>query len=333
MKRIILSTILFILLLVASIAVIVLLPIQPEPREDAELGLTFSTRAASALGLDWQQVYADTINDLNPAYIRIPVYWNELESDEDVYNWDAIDYQLNLINETDTKVILALGHKLPRWPECHIPEWVQDKSEDQIEQELFEYVGDAVNRYKDNSNVYAYQIQNEVLFTFGECPEWSKNRNRLKRLINLVHELDPSHKVLTSDSGELSTWLRTSTLPVDSLAISLYRVAYNSENGYFHWPVNPYYYKIHKLLVRPFVEDIIISELQMEPWGPESVENLDQEEVDKSFSVSDFSERVDFAKRTGASVILGWGVEWWYYMKVDRGNDAYWNEAIKFYNQ
>jgi hypothetical protein len=320
------------LILVVGLAVFVVLPIQPEKNELSKIGLTFSPRAARGLGLDWKEVYRSILSDLKPDVLRLPIYWNVLEPENNEYNWSEFDYQLRLLEGTGTDAILAIGHKLPRWPECHIPQWVLDSNTDLAEQALFEMVGNVVNRYKDHPNVIAYQVQNEVLFPFGECPEWSADRSRLKRLIELVKDLDPDNKVMTSDSGELSTWLKTSTLPIDALSVSLYRAVYNESHDYFYWPVNPYYYKIHAWLVSPFVDEIIISELQMEPWGPESVENLGYDDIYQSFSPLDFDDRLDFAQRTGATTVLGWGVEWWYYMDEVRNDEDYWQKAIEFFN-
>jgi len=246
---------------------------------------------------------------------------------------NEFDFQLKQLEGKDTQLILTIGHKLPRWPECHIPDWVNELPQDQIEKELFEMLELIVNRYKDNENLYAWQIENEVLFSFGICPKWSKDRSRLKEMVELVRQLDPATKILTSDSGELSSWTRTASLPIDLLGISLYRVAHNQKMGYFYWVVNPYFYKLHINLIAPLVKEVIITELQLEPWGPDDVDKLDAQELNKSFNIFNFAERIDFAQRTGATTILGWGVEWWYYMKEIRGVDEYWNEAIKIYNK
>lgn len=324
-----------ILFVVGSVALFVVLPIQPAKNELSKIGLTFSTRASMYLGLDWKENYDAMIDELSPDILRIPIYWHRLEEERDIYNWDDFDYQLSKIEGTDTQIILAIGHKLPRWPECHIPQWINELGYPDIEDELFQMVADVVEKYKDHPNLYAWQVENEALFPFGNCPEWSKKdgRSRLKRLIKLVKSIDPDHKVNTSDSGELSLWLRTSTLPIDALDISLYRVAYNPKHDYFYWPVNPYFYKLHIWLVRPFVREVIISELQMEPWGPDTVDNLDQQEINLSFPSEAFAERLDFAQRTGASVVLGWGVEWWYYMKEIRGDSTYWDQAVESFSK
>jgi hypothetical protein len=335
MKRkighLILKIFLFLLLGISAVALFVVLPIEPPLNPLAKIGVTFSPRAATFLGLNWKQAYIQMLSDLDPDVIRIPIYWNVLEAERDRYDWSDFDFQLQALENRDTEIILAIGHKLPRWPECHIPEWAKSLQTDEVEAELFEMVEDVVRKYKDHPNVTTWQVQNEVLFPFGECPEWSGSRDRLKRLIQLVQSLDTKNKVTTSDSGELSLWLKTSTLPIDALEISLYRAVYDESHDYFYWPTNPYFYKLHAFFVRPFVDDIIISELQMEPWGPAPVDELGYDDIYRSFSPLDFDERLDFAQRTGASTILTWGVEWWYYMKEVQDNPLYWDRAIKYF--
>ncbi len=321
---------LVLVLLIASLAIFLTLPLTPKKNPTAKLGITYSVLAAEALGLDAKKAFSTILNELNPDIVRLPVYWNLLEPTKGEYQWDFIDAQLERVKETETEVILAIGHKLPRWPECHLPEWIEEET---VDQDLERLVTAIVTKYKDHPNLYAWQVQNEVLFTFGECPEWSGSRKRLKKLISLVKELDPKHKVTTSDSGELSLWAKTSTLPIDALSISLYRVAYNPNHDYFYWPVNPYYYKLHAALVKPFVPELIISELQMEPWGPAPVQQLDLAEVYKSFSPFHFDERIEFAQQTGATTILTWGVEWWYYMKEVQQEPIYWEKAVNQFNQ
>jgi len=321
------------LIVLLCIALITVLPIQPKLNPLAKLGLTFSPRAAEALNLNWKETYNKMLADLQPDVIRIPIYWDVLEPENNTYVFDDFDFQLNALKGTDTEVILAIGHKLPRWPECHLPDWIESESDTNIiEDELKEMITTIVKKYRSNPNVYGWQVQNEVLFSFGECPAWSANRPRLKSLIELVQELAPEDKVLTSDSGELSTWLRTATLPIDTLSISLYRSVYNPDRGgYFYWPVNPYYYKLHAFFVKPFVREIIISELQLEPWGPAPVQELTQEQVYLSISPIELDDRLDFAQRTGATTILGWGVEWWYYMNEVRGDSEYLKAAQKHF--
>ena len=235
--KIFIRIIILALLILGTFAVFLILPIQPKKNATAKLGVTYSVLAAEALGLDGEETFTTILDELDPDIIRLPVYWSLLEPEKGTYQWDFIDSQLEAVKGSDTDIILAIGHKLPRWPECHLPEWVDETT---VDEDLERLITAVVTRFKDHPNLYAWQVQNEVLFKFGECPDWSGSRKRLKRLINLVQELDTDHKVTTSDSGELSLWARTSTLPIDALSVSLYRVAYNPSHEYFYWPVNPY---------------------------------------------------------------------------------------------
>lgn len=307
-----------------------LLPIRPKANLNIQSGFTFSIHAVNALNMDWREVYAASLQELRPKVIRIPVYWDIIEPQPHAYDWQAFDAMLDQARQAEARVILAIGHKLPRWPECHLPPWFKDLPEEQTEAKVLSMLRAVVERYKPHPAVIAWQVENEALFYFGECPDWSRDRDRLRREIELVQSLD-DRPVMTSDSGELSLWLRTSTLPVDALSISLYRTVYKA--GYRDWPVNPFYYQWRRWLISPFVQHLVVSELQMEPWGPKPVQELSPEDVEQSFPPQEFSERFDFAARTGAETVIAWGVEWWYYMKQQRGDSRYWQAAKDYFSR
>ena len=90
-------------------AVVSVLPIAPASNEDAVLGYTFSIRAAEALGLDWREAYRNSLKDLNPKVIRLPVYWDRLQPAAGAFDWTETDEQMAALVGTDTKVILAMA--------------------------------------------------------------------------------------------------------------------------------------------------------------------------------------------------------------------------------
>ena len=49
------------------------------PREDVTLGITFSARYATDLGLDWKETYLALLDDMGVRKVRIPVYWDLTE--------------------------------------------------------------------------------------------------------------------------------------------------------------------------------------------------------------------------------------------------------------
>lgn len=320
-----------ILLLVALVFLLVsVLPLKPDRNEDARLGYTFSIKAAQALNLDWRETYRAALADLKPDVVRLSAYWDLIEPQQGVYDWAALDEQLAMLEGTDTRVILAVGHKLPRWPECHIPEWARQLNEQQARQAVLIMVQAVVERYKGNGRIESWQVENESLFRFGDCPSWSNDRSFLKQELTLVRSLDTVRQLSTSESGELGFWSATATLPLDTLGVSLYRAVYN--NGYHYWPLNPWFYRARMWLWSHLaVDHIFISELQMEPWGPKPVQELSMEEIYKSFSPLDVADRIDFARRTGADTILAWGVEWWYYMRKSNSQPEYWQKATEVF--
>ncbi|MFA7319047.1 MAG: hypothetical protein WC022_00385, partial [Parcubacteria group bacterium] len=54
------------------------LPIS-QKNEEAQLGVTFSARYASDIGLDWKEAYLATLDDLGVKKIRLPVYRDLVE--------------------------------------------------------------------------------------------------------------------------------------------------------------------------------------------------------------------------------------------------------------
>ena len=50
-------------------------------------------------------------------------YWDEIEQTQGVYDFTNISWQLEEAQKRDVNVMLAIGRKVPRYPECFQPEW------------------------------------------------------------------------------------------------------------------------------------------------------------------------------------------------------------------
>ena len=82
---------------------------------------------------------------------------------------------------------------------------------------------EVVERYKDSKAIAYWQVENEPLFKFGLCPSWYyQNDDFLKKEVALVKSLDPSRKIIISDSGEQSTWFSAAKVG-DIVGITMYR--------------------------------------------------------------------------------------------------------------
>ena len=182
--------------------------------------MTFSRSHAESLGLDWKMAYSAIITDLQVRRLRIPVYWNDIERTPDAYTFENIDWQIDQAEKYNAKIILAIGRKLPRWPECHVPDWAQKLSETQQRDEILAMLTKVVQRYASRSSVIMWQVENEPLFAFGKCPP--PDLEFLRKEIALVKLID-TRPVMITESGELSTWVSAASV-ADVLGISTYRV-------------------------------------------------------------------------------------------------------------
>lgn len=283
------------------------------------LGATFSKSYAEELGLDWQEAYLATLDDLGVRALRIPVYWTDLEPEKGEFDFSVVDWQLQEASKRGVKVILAVGMKLPRWPECHIPEWASDLSTDELHLHVINMLTAVTDRYSKVGSFAAWQVENEPFFAFGECPP--PDRMFLQREVALVRTKD-SRPIIITESGELSTWVSAASL-ADILGISTYRAVWNRYVGYFFWPATPGWYARRISAATQLVEGIFVSELQAEPWAPGPVVGMTIDDQLKHMNPQKLRDNVVFVRRMGVPEAYLWGVEWWYWLK-EQGRPEMW---------
>lgn len=300
--------------------------------EKMEWGVTFAPQAAEGLGLSWKEVYLAILEDLKVDNLRLSAYWNVIEPAKDRYDFSELDYQIEEAAKRNVKIVLAVGRRLPRWPECHEPEWVQDEKINIKNQKLLDYIKAVILRYKDVSQILMWQVENEFfLRNFGECPK--ADAELLDEELALVRSLD-SRPVLLTDSGELGGWWG-SLRRADIFGTTMYRIVYNPRIGYAKYPLNHIYYKRRFLLYKPFVKarEIVNVELQGEPWATTTLRNDPTEVLYKSLSPEQFQNNLAYAEASGISPAFIWGVEWWYYMNKVRGISEFWQIAKQLWTK
>jgi hypothetical protein len=77
--------------------------------------------------------------------------------------------------------------------------------------------------------------------------------------------------------------------------------------------------------------DLMIHELQTEPWTPRGLSLVDTnlDEQNKSFDAARFEARMRYARGTGMREMYLWGSEVWYYRLTKLHDPSLWNVAKK----
>jgi hypothetical protein len=296
-------------------------------------GVTFSKMYAEELGLDWQEAYLAVLDDLQVKKLRLVAYWSEVEPRPGQYDFSNIDWQLKEATKRGAEVVLVIGQRVPRWPECHFPSWVRGLSKSERQDYLIKLLKAEVNHFKDKKIITAWQVENEPLLTlFSSCPK--SNLKFLKKEVMTVRELD-TRPIIISDSGELSAWLRVSQA-TDILGITMYRAVWHKYFGYvkykYFYPPSYYHYKAQFIKWFFGLKDVIITEYQAEPWGVhnKSLADIELSEQLKTINAENFNEYLGFVRQTGFDKIYLWGVEWWYWLK-QQGHDSIWTQVRQIF--
>lgn len=312
---------------------VLILLIQPAQTPGAKIwGVDFSDLYSKQVGLNSREVLPAILNDLKVKNFRLNAHWSEIEKNEGQYDFSELDFQISEIKKSGGKIILALGKRLPRWPECHEPNWTKQLTTNNQQQSLLKYVETTVNRYKDNPAVWAWQVENEpFLWGFGECPK--VDDELLDEEIALVKNLDNTRPIILTDSGEFGLWHRAYKRS-DIFGTTMYRVVHSRLFGdNFKYPLGPDFFKTKVAIMESLFakKEIINIELQAEPWLSKRPPDVPLEEQLKAFDINQFKENIEYARQVGFEKNYLWGIEWIYWMKKEQNHPEFWNYAKELF--
>ena len=322
LKKIILGFLIFLLVLIGFFFVGA-----PQQAKEITWGVSFSQKHSQNLGLNWQENYLALLDDLGIKNLRLAVHWDLIEPIDGKYFFEDLDWQIKEAKNHGAKIILIIGMKTTRWPECHLPKWAEDSDKSKQQEKILRMLKKVVLRYKDSSAVKFWQIENEPLFPFGNCP-W-RDEKFLKKEVDLIKSLDEQERpVIINSSGEWSLWLREAKIG-DIVGASLYKIIWAKELGrYIHYHLPPVYFQRRAWLIKKiFDKEVICVELQAEPWGPALLYNSPLEEQKKTMNPKQFQKNIEFAKKTGLDTFYLWGGEWWYWLKIEHNDQELWEEV------
>lgn len=299
--------------------------------EDIIYGVTFSAPyARDVLGLNWKKAYSAVLDDLGLRNIRIAAYWNEHELKQGEFKFSDLDFMINEAGKRKVDLILAIGQKLPHWPECHIPKWASLLSGQERNKSFLNFLEKTVVRYKENTAIRYWQVENEPFLAFGECEDYDKRF--VDTEINKLRSLD-SRPIIVTDSGELSIWAPAYSRS-DIFGTTMYRNVWNKFTGNFTYPLRPGYFRMKKRLMELIYgkKPIIVVELQGEPWMEERPKKENLDEQLRLMNPEKLKANIEYERRTGFNEVYLWGVEWWFWLKEKQDKPEMWEEAKKIFD-
>lgn len=302
----------------------------PATPVEPEYGSTFSAKYARELGLDPKEVYEAMLRDLGIKKVRLIAYWDEIEEEEGRLDFSDLDWQIEMSERYGAEVVLAVGRRVPRWPECHVPEWAYEKMDSRNDvaakaDDLKSYITSIVNRYKDRDIITHWQVENESFFTLYAphiCGD-TANANLIDEEIALVREIDPTRPIIMTDSGNLGTW--KDAFPRGDIFGSTFYV-YLMNDGRLRTPLTHNFYKMKKAFWSSVYgdRDVWLIEISVEPYLQKSITSTPVDELADRLSIERVQNILDFARDTGFETQYLWGIEWHYYM-MQNGHPEYWD--------
>jgi len=304
---------------------------KPVP-ESLVYGMSFNTMYALELGLDWQETYDAIIGELGVRHFRLAAHWPMIEPMPGEYNWIELDYQIAKAEEVGAEVILAVGRRLPRWPECHIPSWARNNSWEEQKESLRKYIRAVIERYRDSSAVVIWQVENEPflrLFAFEHCGELDEAF--FAEEIALVRELDNSRPVLVTDSGNLGTWTKA-WRNGDIFGTSVYVHFWNPDLGQFRTILPPWFYRAKERIVGLVYgsKPTVLIELSAEPWLLAPIVEVPVSVQFTRMNIDKFEDILQYAEKTRYDKQYLWGAEWWYWLHL-QDESAMWERGKELF--
>lgn len=320
-------------------AVFYVLSLRPLP-EKITYGISFSKFHSDELELDWKETFLSILDDLGVKRIRFSAHWPMIEPEDGKFNFSELDFQMNEARKRGASVILAVGRRLPGWPECHDPEWLRKSTQEVQPQEpqeveplskqgrILKYIEAVVNRYKGYDNIKYWQVENEpflMFFSRSACGELDEIF--LQKEIDLVRQLDPTRPVLLTSSGEFDLWFQTYKR-ADVFGSSVYLYVW-WKLGPIRYPITPAFFRIKQNLVDLVYskKPKILIELSTEPWLRQPIVETPKEILLSRMGIDKFNEMIDFASKSGFGEQYLWGAEWWYWLKKNGITNDHWERA------
>jgi hypothetical protein len=306
----------------------------------ALVGFSFSPKSATYSGQDPTASLRTLLAELTPDLVRLPVYWDSVESTRGAFDFSQTDHLIALVESYNrahavrpARVILIAGLRNMGYPELYVPDWVPEAQREPASQlavdpEYQRYLVETYAHYRRHPLLYSWQIENEPLDNVPTDAGYQVDiaGDDLQDEVEKVRSVDSIHPVVitTYNSATLSLDLAamspggadpgSAAQPAghplealqlgDVLGLDLYVVTGDTSLA----DANAHKRTIWKSRALDYWsgqaqalnKPLWITEMQGAPWPGMA-----------NFTTADLLFSASAYRRHGASVILLWGVENW----------------------
>ncbi len=316
------------------------------------LGANFSCKRAEHFGQDCRRALEGVLDELGARQLRLSVYWSDVERSPGDYDWSSIDWQLDTLHARGARAVVSIGMKAQRFPEFWLPTWLRlaaaipadrfPEDHPLIEQYLFPYLEAAARHIAAHPAVDSLQVENEPFVHFeGHANGWHIREAFLARELATVRAATPATRISVSHAS----WSRrdaTWTWILDNADVISQSVYTKRQRGPWRWlyifpyrlgPVTPRL-PTQAAEARRRGQELWIAELQAEPYEGPSVDVRREATHDvASFSPRWLHDNLRLARRSGATRVYLWGVEWWAFLREQRADSQLWDAGRSLFAQ
>lgn len=329
-------------LLLPLVAVSPAYPQSPLPQTPPLVGFSFSPYAL-AEGDDAAGELTSLLDTLNPDLVRLPVYWDQVEAEPDVFDFRAVDELVATVARHDTgrhrrptRVLLVVGARNLGFPEVYVPPWIESTADGPLEAVVQHdayraYLQASFEHFAANPLLYGWQAENEPLDNVDAGPSGRVDltSQQVAAEISLLRSFDGVHPIVvtTYDSshvnldrvgaspfGDLVQHIPLLPKPVGHPLPTLGLGDVLGLDLYVSTPSTP-------LTDAGVFERIQWKEAALEYWVRRAAAQGKQLWVTEmqaapwvatnGFTIADLQASAQAYRRGGASVVLLWGVEGW----------------------
>ena len=320
-------------------------PQQPKIlRRPQWLGTTFSQLQCHYMGLDYRESFQQLLS-LGFDCIRLCSYWNEVEAQENQFNFTTLDWLLDECHKHKVSVVLTVGMKAPRWPEFHFPDWVQARydtsshpkpidRQTELADRTLQFTEKVVAHTKASPVIQYWQVENEPFTRMDITGGRYLSHEFVQREVELVRSrILPHQQILLTNAitlpaaqiAEDDHAFQKSLALADGIGINVYTKVPIANSAFYVEPLPPFWTKLNnwQSLIQDANKTAWIAEAQAEPWEPNELVAMKKTEYPSS-TPKRLENLVVSLTDIGYSPVLLWGCEYWYWNKKNGRNLWWW---------